>query len=119
MFNFSKIKKLIQYTNEVHEHYLLCLMYCDAGTEPLENMKLVRTMVSKIIIIAISASHEVQVLSRFLARDVQSNTGQNLQYIKNKTGLSPWTASRRGLRDALVAGEVAEVSPRMGGASPI
>ena len=59
-----------------------------------------------------SASHEVKVLSRFLARDVQSNTGRNLQYIQDETGLCPWTASRRGLRDALVAGEVAEVPPQ-------
>ena len=51
-------------------------------------------------------------LSRFLARNIQSTTGKNLQYIQEETGLSPWSAPRRGLRDALVAGEVAEVLPQ-------
>ena len=59
-----------------------------------------------------SASREVQVLSRFLARNVQSNTGKNLQYIQEETGLSPWSACRGGLRDALVAGEVVGVLPQ-------
>ena len=59
-----------------------------------------------------SACHEVQVLSRFLARDVQSVTGKNLQYIQEATGLSPWTTSKRRLRDALVAGELADVPPQ-------
>ena len=51
-------------------------------------------------------------LSRFLARNVQSNTGKNLQYIQEETGLSPWFACRGGLRDALVAGEVVGVLPQ-------
>ena len=59
-----------------------------------------------------SASHEVQVLSRFLARDVQSVTGKNLQYIFEESGLSPWTASQCGLRAALVAGELVQVLPQ-------
>ena len=59
-----------------------------------------------------SACHEVQVLSRFLARDVQSVTGRNLQYIQEATGLSPWTTSKRRLRDALVAGELVDVPPQ-------
>jgi hypothetical protein len=56
-----------------------------------------------------SACYEVQVLSRLLARDIQSVTGKNLQYIYDASGLSPWTASYGRLRDALVAGEVVEV----------
>ena len=59
-----------------------------------------------------SASHEVQVLSRFLARDVQSVIGKNLQYIFEESGLSPWTASQCGLRAALVAGELVQVLPQ-------
>ena len=47
-------------------------------------------------------------LSRFLARDVQSVTGKNLQYIQEATGLSPWTTSKR----RLVAGELADVPPQ-------
>ena len=51
-------------------------------------------------------------LSRFLARDVQSVTGRNIQYIQEATGLSPWTTSKRRLRDALVAGELVDVPPQ-------
>ena len=56
-----------------------------------------------------SASHEVQVMSRLLARDIQSVTGKNLQYIYDASGLNPWTVSQGRLKAALVAGEVAEV----------
>ena len=50
-----------------------------------------------------STSMEVQVLSRFLARDVQSVTGKNIQLLFELTGLNPWTAYQTRLRDALVA----------------
>ena len=56
-----------------------------------------------------SACHEVQVMSRLLARDIQSVTGKNLQYIYDASGLNPWTVSQGRLKAALVAGEVAEV----------
>ena len=59
-----------------------------------------------------SACHEVQVMSRFLARDVQSVTGKNLLYIQEHSGLSPWTASQGGLRAALVADEAVDVPPQ-------
>ena len=36
-----------------------------------------------------SSCQEVQVLSRFLARDVQSVTGKNLQLISEASGLNP------------------------------
>ena len=38
-----------------------------------------------------SASHEVQVLSRYLARDVQSVTGRNLRLVQETANLDPWT----------------------------
>ena len=41
-----------------------------------------------------SSCHEVQVLSRLLARDIQSVTGKNLQLIADVSGLNPWTASK-------------------------
>ena len=56
-----------------------------------------------------STSKEVQVLSRFLARDVQSVTGKNLQLLLELSGLNPWTASQARLRDVLVAQEAVEV----------
>ena len=59
-----------------------------------------------------SASKEVQVLSRFLARDIRSVTGRNLQLIVDVSGLNPWTASTAKLRDALTASEVVDVPPQ-------
>ena len=56
-----------------------------------------------------SACYEVQVLSRLVARDLQSVTGKNLQYISNATGLNPWSVSQVRLKAALVAGELVEV----------
>ena len=56
-----------------------------------------------------SASHEVQVLSRYLARDVQSVTGKNMRLVQETTGLDPWTTSQGRLRSALVEAEVVEV----------
>jgi hypothetical protein len=40
-----------------------------------------------------SASHEVQVLCRYLARDVQSVTGKNLQLVGEISHLDPWHKS--------------------------
>ena len=59
-----------------------------------------------------STSMEVQVLSRFLARDVQSVTGKNIQLLFELTGLNPWTAYQTRLRDALVAKEAVKVPPQ-------
>ena len=56
-----------------------------------------------------SPSKEVQVLSRYLARDVRSVTGKNLQYVAEVTGLNPWTASQARLKAALVAEDTVQV----------
>ena len=48
-------------------------------------------------------------LSRFLAKDVQSVTGKNLEHISEASGLNPWTASQARLKAALIAGEAVEV----------
>ena len=55
------------------------------------------------------ASYEVQVLSRFLARDVQSVTGKNLTLLKEVSSLNPWTTKQCQLRNALIAAELVEV----------
>ena len=59
-----------------------------------------------------SVCHEVQVMSRYLERDIQSVNEKNLLYIQEATGLSPWTASKGAVTDALVAGEVVGVPPQ-------
>ena len=56
-----------------------------------------------------SSCHEVQVISRLLARDVQSVIGNNLRYIKAVTMLNPWTVKQKRLREVLVAVETVEV----------
>ena len=56
-----------------------------------------------------SASHEVQVLSRLVARDVRSVTGQNLTLIKEITNLNPWSLSYRKLKTKLIQSEHVEV----------
>ena len=54
-----------------------------------------------------SASHEVQVLSRFVARDIQS--GQNLSLIHEVSQFNRWSASFRKLKERLVDAEQVEV----------
>ena len=59
-----------------------------------------------------SASWEVQVLARFLARDIRSVTGRNLQHILDASGHNPWSAPQSRVRGALAAGERVEVPPQ-------
>ena len=56
-----------------------------------------------------SASYEVQVLSRLLARDIQSVTGKNLTLLKELSNLNPWVTKQCQLRSALIAAEMVEV----------
>ena len=49
-----------------------------------------------------SASHEVQVLARLLARDIRSVIGRNLSLIKEETNLDPWSISTSKIKEALV-----------------
>ena len=56
-----------------------------------------------------SACHEVQVLARLLARDIQSVTGRNLRLLQDLTQLDPWTTSYGRLKSALIAEELVEV----------
>ena len=57
-----------------------------------------------------SASHEVQVLCRYLARDIQSVTGRNLRLIHDLSHQNPWTATLGQIRQALISSEIVEVS---------
>ena len=57
----------------------------------------------------LSACHEGQIMSRLVARDIQSVTGKNLHYILEETALNPWSSTRKRLKDALLAGEAAQV----------
>ena len=56
-----------------------------------------------------SASYEVQVLSRYLARDVQSVTGKNLIFVEDFSQLDPWTCGFGKMRSALTAAELVEI----------
>ena len=48
-----------------------------------------------------SPSQEVAVVARLAARDLRSNLGSNLEEVRRRTGLDPWTAGRWELRSAL------------------
>ena len=56
-----------------------------------------------------SASHEVRILSRLLARDVRSVTGKNLKLIKELTKLNPWNTPIAHIKVALYNEEAVEV----------
>ena len=56
-----------------------------------------------------SASYEVQVLARYLARDVQSVTGKNLRLVQELSSLDPWSATKGNLRESLTLAEIVEV----------
>ena len=56
-----------------------------------------------------SASYEVQVLSRLLARDVQSTTGKNLRLVQEVTNLNLWICSYGKLKAVLIQAEVITV----------
>ena len=50
-----------------------------------------------------SPSPEVSIASHIVARDVQTNTGSNLHYIKHLTGLDPWQCSSDKVKQVLGA----------------
>ena len=56
-----------------------------------------------------SACHEVQVLSRFVARDVMSVTGKNLRLLQEVSQCNPWSTSYRKLKRSLIEAELVEV----------
>ena len=56
-----------------------------------------------------SASLEVQVLSRLVARDRQAVTGKNLCLIRELTGLNPWNTSSAKFKSALQVHEAVNV----------
>ena len=58
-----------------------------------------------------SASYEVQVLARFLARDIRSVTGKNLSQLAEVSNLNPWCANQDRVKMALISAELVEVPP--------
>ena len=48
-----------------------------------------------------SSSYESKVLSRMMARDVQSVTGKNLRFVQEVNNLDPWITSYGKLKTAL------------------
>ena len=51
-------------------------------------------------------------MCRYLARDIQSVTGKNLQFVQDLTNLDPWTTGNGKLKAALVTAEMVEVPQR-------
>ena len=92
-----------QWTRTYLVQQVLCCGYTSARVEILSRyVKFFHSLRN-------SASKEVQVVARLMARDMQSTTGKNLQYIFESTGLNPWTSSQGRLKAALVAEELVEV----------
>ena len=56
-----------------------------------------------------SASKEVQMLSRYLVKDIRSVTAKNIQLIKELTNLDPLNTSSMKMKKALVAAEIVAV----------
>ena len=56
-----------------------------------------------------SASLEVQVLSRSIARDIRSTLGKNLRLISEISKLNPWTTSTWKIQDAVIMNETVPV----------
>ena len=48
-----------------------------------------------------SPSPEVQTMVRLSARDLRTNTGRNLAYIEQETGLNPWVFGTNRIKDEL------------------
>ena len=51
-------------------------------------------------------------LSKYLAKDVQSVTARNQNYIQAATALIPWVAPQAGLRNALITRVTVQGSPQ-------
>ena len=58
-----------------------------------------------------SDSDEVRLVSRLAARDLRSNLGRNLNYLRIETGLDPWQFGTKRLRQELMRHHASEVPP--------
>ena len=86
-----------QQTRSYLVQQLLCCGFVSAKTD------IVTRFVKFFHGLRVSASHEVQVMCRYLARDRQSVTGKNLWLVHELTNLNPWTVHYGKLRAALQA----------------
>ena len=92
-----------QQTRSYFVQQLLCCGFVSAKTD------IVTRFVKFFHGLRVSASHEVQVLCRYLARDRQSVTGKNLWLVHELTNLNPWTVHYGKLRAALQAEQRVQV----------
>ena len=91
------------WTRTYFVHHLLCCGHTSAKVDILSRYgKFFQGLRS-------SASKEVQVLSRYLARDIRSVTAKNIQLIQSLTNLDPKTTSTQRMKTALVESELVEV----------
>ena len=49
-----------------------------------------------------SDSEEVRIISRIAARDIRSNLGKNLDYLRRETGLDPWLFGNQRMKEELL-----------------
>ena len=55
-----------------------------------------------------SASDEVKVLFNIMRKDIQSNTGKNMNWIQNQTGLNPSKVNARVMRNHKMIEDIPE-----------
>ena len=94
---------LPQYTRTYFLQKLLNCGYMSAKTELLSRF------VNFFHGLRHSASKEVQVLSRYLARNLQSVTGNNLWLVQEITRINPWSCTNRQIKIALHSAEQVDV----------
>ena len=58
-----------------------------------------------------SPCEEVQVVARLAARDIRTNLGSNLRQIVDETGLDPWLASNKDIKNAFKGLEAESFTP--------
>ena len=58
-----------------------------------------------------SDSSEVQFVARLAARDLRSNLGRNLQYMREETGLDPWVYGTSRIKEELIRHNQSVVPP--------
>ena len=58
-----------------------------------------------------SVCNEVRVLFNYVARDLQSTTAKNIKMVRERSGLDPWTAGARELRNAIHDNLTVDIPP--------
>ena len=107
MFNAwnTCIKLAWQVPRGTHTYMVDMLLSC--GISHVRNDILAR-YVSFLKSLRESPSQEVSVLVHLVGRDIRTTTGSNLHFIKDLSGLDPWSSSSKGVK-AIMAERVKQV----------